>query len=257
MSSVWQKEGKRKIKVASRLRSNPGLQNEFHLSSMSASLVTTRMSKLWKVSSVPVLVCTKLSSKPSFSVLYNPGGARSNPKQWATMAENLQGEEAVQFNSCWNLAETLGQSMERVIRHNFCLSRFNMIKQNKGQNVNDPFSAERCVGSLLQYPLAPTVGCCLPLHSRSCLATDAQEQAYLSPCRVVRFSLSYTAHLCEWRKQSNKKKKQHRFVLSCPETETRTPLTSSAKTNTTKRWEQRILCVCEQHGELMSVPCTY
>lgn len=53
----------------------------FYLSSTSVSGVTTRRSKLCSVSFSSILVCTKLSSKLSFRVLYKPRGATSNPKQ--------------------------------------------------------------------------------------------------------------------------------------------------------------------------------
>lgn len=93
-----------------------------YLSNTSVSVVTLRRSKLWKVSFASALVCTKLSNKHSFKVLYRPGGAMSNPKQWATMAENLQGEPAVAFNSSWKLALILCGSVGSVLENVICFS---------------------------------------------------------------------------------------------------------------------------------------
>lgn len=109
---------------------------------------------------------------------------------------------------------------------------------------------------LLPYALAPTVGRDLPLRSMRCWATGAHAQESPTPCRVDRFSLSYTAHLCEERKQSNN---TPRACSGPPGDYLRI---THATFNPLPREAERVprnkeFSVCELHRQLMNVPRTY
>lgn len=70
---------------------------------MSVSVVRASRSRQCSESGLSSRPWTRLSSRPSFRVLYKPGGTTGDPNVLATMAENLQGEQAVAVNRAWKL----------------------------------------------------------------------------------------------------------------------------------------------------------